>query len=683
VRVGVGVAQRPVTTGATQDARVDRRLRLVAGTVSGLAVLLCLGAVAVHVWAGSRGLELVAPYASDLVLGSLFPLAGAVVLWRQPRNAAGWVLLSCALVAVSAFSHQWARLDLAEPGLVPAAGVAVWLAAWTFAPYWAQPALLPLLFPEGRPPAGRPRRLAKAVLVVLAAMTLAAAFGPNDEISDLGRGNPLGVTAGPDPLLWVFPVVQMGGTLLLWLVATPVALVAMVRRQRRAEGQERAQLQWLMLGIVALLVLTIMSIALPAPVSGVVFGAGFACVPLALAVAVLRHGMLDVEVVVNRTIVYAGLTGVSVLAYVAVVAAAGRWMGTDGAAPLAAGLVVAVAAAARSRVQRWVDRRLFGARRDPYAVVQQVTASTAAADAPDAALVALVTSVGAALRLPFVQVLDAEGQPVAETGEPVVGTHVVPVVDRGREIGMLVVGRRSRKERLRPEELSALQNVAHRVGALLSARQLADDLKRSYAEVVRVREQERLRLRRDLHDGVGPSLAGVALQLEGLAQRLSTEPDLAARAGRARDLLVATVADVRRIVDGLRPAAVEELGLERALRELATREGDPVQVLVDVDLHEVLDPATEVAVYRIVGEAVTNALRHAGASIVRVRVATDGEGVQVEVVDDGTGIDVPAQRGVGLQSMHDRADELGGRMDVGRGPDGGTRVVVRLPVGAA
>lgn len=665
-----------------QDERRDALLRAAAVSVAVLALLLCAGTVGLQLWAGSHGTEVPAPFLSDLVLGSLFPLAGALVVWRQPRNAAGWVLLSCALIAVSALAHQWVRLDTAGHDL-PGATAALWLAAWTFAPYWAQPALLPLLFPDGRPPPGRPQWLVRVVLVVLAAMTLAAAFGPNDEISDLGRGNPLGLSVGSEPLLWVFPVVQMGGTLLLWLVATPAAVVVMVRRQRRAVGDERAQLQWLMLGVVGLLVLTVSSTLLSGAAADAVFVSGFACIPLSLAVAVLRHRMLDVEVVVNRTIVYAGLTAASVVAYLGVVTTASRWLGTTGVAPVVAGLVVAVAAAARSRVQSWVDRRLFGARRDPYAVVQAVTASTAAAQEPVAALSALVHAVRDTLRLPFVQVLDEHGETAAQVGTPVAGTHVVPVVDAGRERGVLVVGRRSLRERLRTEETSALVDVAHRAGSLLHARALTADLRRSYEQVIEVREQERLRLRRDLHDGVGPSLAGVALQLDGLAQRLADAPDLAARADRARHLLVATVADVRRIVDGLRPAAVEERGLERALRDLATHAGDPVQVLVDVDLRSALPPATEVAVYRIVGEAVANALRHADASTVRVRVATDGGHVQLEVVDDGTGIAVPSQRGVGLQSMHDRAGELGGRMDVGQGPDGGTRVVVRLPAGAA
>jgi signal transduction histidine kinase len=243
---------------------------------------------------------------------------------------------------------------------------------------------------------------------------------------------------------------------------------------------------------------------------------------------------------------------------------------------------------------------------------------------------------------------------------------------------VLVIGRRSRKERLRSEEASALVDVAHRADGLLSAQRLSSDLQRSYAQVLEVREQERLRLRRDLHDGIGPSLAGVALQLEGLAERLD-DPALVARAERARDRLLTTVGDVRRIVDGLRPAAVEQLGLAAALRALATDEGDPVRVAVELALPAQLPGPVEVAAYRIVGEAVTNALRHAAARTVCVEVRQVGGELHVEVCDDGAGMPVPVQPGVGLSSMQERAREVGGRFEVGPSAAGGTRVLAVLP----
>lgn len=657
----------------------DRRLQGLAAACAGTSLLLTVGAVVLHLLWRERLPGLSAPMAGDVVLATLFPLAGLLVLWHRPRNAAGWVLLSGALVGVSVLSHQWYEIALRAPGALPWLEAAIWFSAWTFVPYWAQPSLLPVLFPDGRLPSARWQGYLRTTLGLLALLVVVAMFKVDDEVEGLGGTNPLGQ-------YWLFtrlpemtgPALQYGSGLAVWLVCSPIAVAGLLQRTRRAGGVERTQLQWLLLGLTGCVVLTVVS-ALPGVHGEVFFALGFALVPLSVAVAVLRHGLFDVEVVVGRTIAYALLTGGGVLAYVGLVALAGRYVAGDGAGPVVAALVVALAAAGRSRLQSLVDRRLFGSRRDAYAVVQQVGASTAAAQAPGPALAALVEAVRDALRLPFVQVLDEDGGVVAESGAPVSGTHVVPVVDSGRQVGVLVVGRRTRRERLHAEEASALVDVARRAGALLSAQRLTCDLQRSYAQVVEVREQERRRLRRDLHDGVGPSLAGVALQLEGLVERLRDDPALALRADRARERLLGTVGDVRRLVDGLRPADLEQRGLAAALRGLATDAADPVQVDVQVDLPGVVPPAVEVAAYRIAGEAVANALRHAGARSVRVVLAPDPDGLRLEVEDDGAGLPVPVQPGVGLRSMQERAVEVGGVLTVGPSATGGTRVVAVLP----
>lgn len=657
----------------------DRRLRAVACAVTAAALLLTAAALGLHLYWDGRIEDLAPLYPGDVVLASLYPLAGLLVLWHRPRNAAGWVLLSAALVAVSLLAHQWYAIGMQAPGALPWLPLAVWLSAWTFAPYWAQPSLLPVLFPDGRLPSPVWRRYIRVVMALLIVLVLTAMLKVDDDVEGLGATNPLAQT-------WLFgrlpeavgPVLQFGSGLVLWLVCSPIAVAGLLRRQRAATGLERTQLQWLLLGLTGCVLLSVADLAIGAG-NDLLFATGFALVPASVAVAVLRHGLFDVEVVANRTAVWGLLTGSGLLAYVGLVALAGRYVGADGLGPVVAALVVALAAAGRSRLQSLVDRRLFGSRSDPYAVVQQVGASTAQAQAPGEALVALVDAVRAALRLPFVQVLDELGAVAAEAGTPVAGTHVVPVVHSGRQLGVLVVGRRSRKERLRSDEASALLDVARRAGALLSARQLMSDLQRSYAEVLEVREQERHRLRRDLHDGIGPSLAGVALQLEGLADRLQDDPALASRAQRAGERLRTTVGEVRRLIDGLRPAEVEELGLSAALQSLATDDGDPVRVSVQVDLPSVLPGSVEVATYRIAGEAVANALRHAGARSVTVRVRHGGGAVHVEVVDDGAGLPVPVQPGVGLRSMQERAEQIGGRLHVGPAEAGGTRVRAVLP----
>lgn len=676
--MGVGTAEPVIGDTLPQSDRWDRHLRALAVASTVLALSACAAAVALQQASTRRGVPVGSPELADLVLGSLFPVAGLVVLWRQPRNACGWVLLSACLVGVSALAHTWVEVAAADPGSLPLLEAAVWLSSWTYIPYWVQSSLLPVLFPDGLLPSPRWKAHVRVVLALVALLTLVAMFKPDDDVEGLGFANPLGWFEGPVPIRF-WAMAQLGCVLALFFVATPVALVGMLLRLRRSAGRERAQLQWLLLGLVCLPVWGVLSQLIVPLQAEPGFALAFACIPLSLGIAVVRHSLLDIEVVVNRTVVYTLLTGAGVLAYVGLVALASHYAGSNRAGPVLAALVVAAAAAGRTRLQALVDRRLFGSRRNPYAVVQQVSASTAAAAVPGEALGALVEAVRGALRLPFVQVLDAAGEVAAEAGAPAVGTHVVPVVDHGRQVGVLVVGRRSQRERLRAEEASALVDVAHRAGALLTARQLTSDLQQSYAEVVRVREDERRRLRRDLHDGIGPSLAGVALQLDGLADRLGSDPLLSERAARARDRLLTTVGEVRRIVDGLRPSAVEELGLEAALRTLATDPGDRVQVRVDVDLPGVLPPQVEVATYRIAGEAVTNVLRHAQATEAVVTARLVGHEVHVQVVDDGCGFTSAAHPGVGLRSMADRALEVGGRLEVSSEPGCGTRVVAVLP----
>lgn len=676
-RVGVGTAEPVIDAAPPQRAQGDWRLRALAVAVTVAALAASTGALVLQQVYAGRGLALSSPILGDLVLGSMFPVAGLVVLWRQPRNACGWVLLSAGLVGVSALAHTWVQAVAADPGSLPLLPAAVWFSSWTYVPYWVQSSLLPVLFPDGRLPSARWRVYVRAVLTLVALLTVVAMFKPDQDVEDLGFANPLGWFSGPIPSA-VWQGAQLVCVLTLFVVATPIALGGMVLRLRRSTGRERAQLQWLLLGLVCLPAWGLLSQVIPFLAAEGGFALAFACIPLSLGIAVVRHSLLDIEVVVNRTVVYALLTGAGVLAYVGLVALASSYAGSNRAGPVLAALVVAAAAAGRTRVQSLVDRRLFGSRRDPYAVVQQVGASTAAATAPGEALAALVVAVRGALRLPFVQVLDAEGEVAAESGAPALGTHVIPIIDHGRQLGNLVVGRRSLRERLRTEEASALVDVAHRAGALLTARQLMSDLQESYAQVLRVREEERRRLRRDLHDGIGPSLAGIALQLDGLADRLSDDPVLSGRATRARDRLLTTVGEVRRIVDGLRPAAVEDLGLEAALGTLATDVGDRVQVRIEVDLPTPLPPLVEVAVYRIAGEAVTNVLRHAQATQAVVRARLVGDEVHVEVTDDGCGF-TTASPGVGLRSMADRTREVGGRLEVSSEPGHGTRILAVLP----
>jgi signal transduction histidine kinase len=465
----------------------------------------------------------------------------------------------------------------------------------------------------------------------------------------------------------------------------PLGLVSLLQRLRRSSGAERAQLQWLVLGGVGLLVCFGVSFLLPDGAEDVVFGLALLCIPLSVLVAIVRHGLFDVELVLSRAIVLALLSALVLACYAAVVALVGALTPDRGSAYVVVAVVALLAATGRGALQAGVDRLLYGERRDPYAVVERIGRRLELATGPADAVEALVHELRSVLRLPYAGVLPEDGRlrPVEDGAAPY-DVEVLPLTASGRPVGQLRVGHRSRGEEFTTPERAALTDVGRRLGALLEAGSLTHELQRSRERLVAAREEERRRLRHDLHDGVGPELAGMALQLDSLSARLAGDPDLAARAARLRDQMRRTVAEVRRAVDDLRPPALDQLGLAGALREQVSAYG---WVEVEVGELPALPAAVEVAAYRIAGEAVANAVRHSGARqcVLRVSVEDDVEEgwLVVEVVDDGQGLAPDAPPGVGLTSMRERAAEVGGRFEVGPGPTGGTVLRARLPRGAS
>jgi signal transduction histidine kinase len=590
------------------------------------------------------------------------------------------VFAATSVLAVNAFANQYAVTALlVHPGQLPLGGLAAWVASWGWTPALFVPTLLPLLFPDGSLPSPRWRGYARAVVAVLGVLVVATMLTPAPIDATDAIVNP----AGQNSPTWVFAVVLVAAATSLF-VLVPVSVTAMLLRLRRSSGTERDQLSWLSLGGVVGLVAVVVSAVLPPPWSEAVWTLGVAAIPAAVVIAVLRHRLLDIEVVLNRTLVSVLLGAVVVAAYLFVVLGVGQAAGQRiGIAAVA--VLALLAAAARGRVQTWVDRALFGHRRDPYAVVSRIGRSTDLATGPREALTSLVEELRAALRLPYAAVVPADDDvPAVESGRVVAGTEDIPVLALGERVGVLTVGTRHRGDRFRPQEESALADVARRAGALVQAAGLITDLQHSRERIVTGREEERRRLRRDLHDGVGPQLAGMALLLDSLAGRVDGDDELARRVTLLRGRMRDTVAEVRRIVDDLRPAALDQLGLVAALREqlapvpAGAAEGPRVEIRPG-NLPAALPAAVEVAAYRVVSEAVTNALRHAQCSVCTVDLGAADGGLLLEVRDDGAGIAPDAVPHVGLESMRERAVEVGGRLEIDTGAHG-TTVRAWLPL---
>ena len=640
----------------------------------GLAVLSPVTAVAAALW--NRALlpdvpDLHPVFFGDVLLASCYPVVGAVVLGRQRTARLALVFLSAGLVGPYLLAGQYAVLAYSRGNPGPLAQACAWLATWGFVPYFVVLGLLLLLFPDGHVASPRWRWVVLACLGVLALATAGRMVA--DTAVDASRGavrNPLGLAVWPNYLLLV-------GSWGSFVLGVPLGLASLLQRLRRATGTERAQLQWLVLGGVALLVCFAGSFLLADAVADVVFGLTLLCIPLSVLVAVVRHGLFDVELVLSRAIVLALLSGAVLASYAGVIALVGVLTPDRRSAYVAVAVVALLAASGRDALQSGVDRLLYGERRDPYAVVDRIGRRLELATGPADAVEALVSELRSVLRLPYAGVVpeDARLRPV-EDGAAAYDVEVLPLTASGRSVGVLRVGHRSRGEEFTAPERAALTDVGRRLGALLEAGSLTHEVQRSRERLVAAREEERRRLRHDLHDGVGPELAGMALQLDSLSSRLAGDPELAARAERLRDQMRRTVAEVRRAVDDLRPPALDQLGLAGALREHLSAYG---WVELQVGELPALPAAVEVAAYRIAGEAVANAVRHSGAQRCAVRVEAEEGWLVVEVVDDGQGLAPDAPPGVGLTSMRERAAEVGGRFEVGPGPDGGTVLRARLP----
>jgi signal transduction histidine kinase len=410
-------------------------------------------------------------------------------------------------------------------------------------------------------------------------------------------------------------------------------------------------------------------------------------VPAGLAVAALRYRLYDLDLLVNRTVVAGALVGLAALAYVALVAWVGSLVGTSGGVtPFVAALVVALAFnPARVRVQRGVDRLFFGRRGDPLALLHHLDRTLRDAGSPHAALRDAAGVLRSGLRLPgaaVVVTLPSGDEVRAEDGVVPGAAHALPLDLHGEQVGTLLVAPRRPGEPVRGTDLRVLSSLAGPLASAAYALRLAGDLEDSRRRLLEAREEERRRLRRDLHDGLGPQLAGVVMGLDVVGSALARgDTTRAAELARTTsDQAREAVEDVRRLAHGLRPPVLDDLGLVGALRSTgpaAAPGGPSVHVLADGTLSD-LPAAVEVAAYRIAQEGVTNAVRHGRAGRVEVRLRSREDALTVEVDDDGTGLADDARPGVGLASMRERAAEVGGWCTVAAHP-GGTLVTAHLP----
>jgi two-component system, NarL family, sensor kinase len=616
-------------------------------------------------------------------------LIGGLVAVRSPGQPMGTLLCAFGLAgAACSAAFEYAHAAVGHfAGSLPAGTPMMWVTSWDWVPVIAfQVLILPLVFPDGRLLSRRWRPVLWAALVFVPLLVVGNAFVPESMGGWFGdRPNPYAVQ-GP-----MFGVILDAANAYGLAVAVAVA-VSVALRWRRGGHVVRQQLKWFLATLPLAAAIAVVAQFFPDALAlGVVLGAMTSLLTaIAIGLAVLRYRLYEIDILLNRAALYGSLTAVVAAVYLAILAVS-RWVfGVDRSLTVQV-LATVVAAIAlwplRGRVQRRVDRLFYGDRGVPYDAMARLGRRVEEAAGPESVLDSVVKTIADSLRLPYAAVelrLGDGWRPAAACGEPRSEVVAFPLITQRETVGRLLVGRRAAGEQLGPDDERLLADLARQAGPATHAVALRRALDASRADLVTMREEERRRLRRDLHDGLGPTLAGLTLGLDTARALSPGLPDLQDLLGRLKAETQRAVTDVRRIVYGLRPPALDELGIAGSLREEIGRlqcQAPALQVTLQASGDGLADlpAAVEVACYRIVTEALTNVARHARATrcLVRIRLA---HGLQVEVRDDGLGLPEGWRTGVGIASMRERVAELGGDLVIEPSLPHGTRIAARLPI---
>ena len=618
-----------------------------------------------------------------------FAWMGGVLLARRPGHPMGPLLCLIGLTdAACQLPFAYARYTIVHaPGALPFGTAALWSNTWLFAPATSLIGLvLPLVYPEGRLLSPRWRPALWAALAFIPLSVAGYAFIPQS-MGSLFHNLPDPYTV--PRLSTLFEVLQ-GLAVACGLAAAIAAAASVILRWRRADRIGRQQLKWFLAVLPLMAASIIATVITPGPISlgvGLITGT---LLPMAIGVAVLRHRLYEIDILLNRAVLYGSLTAGVAAVYLGVVVAARALFGVQGRGLVVQVVATVLAASAlwplHDRVQRRVDRLFYGDRGAPYDALARLGRRVEEAADTETALSSVVKTIADSLRLPYAALelrLSDGWSPAAAYGE--VPSQVVefPLSSQRETVGRLLVGTRAPGEQLGPDDERLLADLARQAGPATHAVALRRALDASRAGLVTAREEERRRLRRDLHDGLGPTLAGLTLGLDTARARSVGQPELQELLARLKAETQRAVTDIRRIVYGLRPPTLDEFGLVGSLREEVGRlqyEAPALTVTLDapVDALTDLPAAVEVACYRIVTEALTNVTRHAHASHCSVRIRFNGE-LDVDVRDDGVGLPEGWRAGVGIASMRERVTELGGELAIEPSLPHGTRINARLP----
>jgi signal transduction histidine kinase len=694
----------PIAAGSPMTSRTTARLAWGIAVLNYAIVAACLALL----WLDRSTIGSVgAGPVGDLVPAATLGVLGALIASRRPANPTGWLMLFTAATVGMSGLAALVTIRALLAGVSPHGWVrwTAWAENWIGDPGLGALILIFLLFPDGKLLSRRWRWAAWLTVVGSAWFVAGTALdaAPVELSPHLPKvENPIGV-----PVLAGF---SNGPSFLLIVVLIVIAMASLFLRLRRSRGEERQQLKWFAYAAgvsVGLLILAIPATTLSPALSNAMFAGAFSVgfaflVPAAAALAILRYGLYEVDVVINKTLVYFSLAAVVTAIYVGIVVGIGAIIGSKGNVGLSI-LATAIVAVAfqpiRDRSRRFANRLVYGKRATPYEVlsdfadrmagtyaVEDVLPRTARilAEATGAVRADVWLRVGAELhamgswptgprseRIPF-----SDGEAPAIPG----ASRATHVRHHGEALGALSV-EKSPGDPITPAEDKLLADVASQAGLVLRNVRLIEELRASRQRLVVAQDEERRRIERNIHDGAQQQLVALAVKLN-LAQSLSRkDPE---RADEMLTQLKAEAADalenLRDLARGIYPPLLADQGLLAALQSQARK--SPVLVHVEGDGIGRLGQDTEAAVYFCVLEALQNVAKYAGATGATVHLHREDGQLIFEVADDGIGFDPSASGyGTGMQGMADRLAALGGELRVTSAPGSGTRVQGRLPIG--
>lgn len=623
-----------------------------------------------------------------------FGIVGALIVRRHSGHVVGWLaVVGGFCTSLSDFAGAYAAYSLTHAHVLPAGASAAWLRGWLWYPGLSLLfVLIPALFPNGRLPSARWRPIvwaaAAGIVVELVWVSL----------SQLMFGFPL--ADGPWPVaarLFRVLIPLSGALFLLPLFAAAAALAV---RFQRSTGVARQQLKWFLAAVCLQAALWAVSQAATpltnvSPYYDIFFPLALMAMPLAMGVAILRHRLYDIDIVINRGLVYAGLAAFITVAYLLVVVGIGLVVGTGGRpnVPLsvvAMALVVVLIQPVRIRFQRLANRLVYGAPADPYAVLAELSRTAAAGDVDYAlAQIAQALARGMGSRRARVRLL-LPGAPARSATWPLSATgnfgQTFAVSHAGETVGEIEAegsGDPGLTEALTGQAGLALRTL--RLSAELAARlaqleEQAEEVAASRTRLVQAQETERRRLERDLHDGIQQDLVVLIAKARLARNQLDRDPALAAETlAELQSSAQHAIADLRSLARGIHPAVLSSRGLVEAIDSMAARMPLGVRVDADPTVREVrYAPEIEGAAYFVVAEGLANVLKHSGATEATVTIRVRGSCLRLAIIDDGRGFDPGRVRESGLRGLRDRIEALGGNVEID-GQGSGTRLEVSLP----